>query len=493
MAEKDAGAEEITLPAFTFEDGKIDVTQASGPDFTDQIVTPPGDEEIAAYLRKVELAIKESKFGTVDVQDFKDFSTTGAPVQEGEYLFRVESAHLKLATSVLDGIVARSSQAATTVTLFSDRAKFAAFIYPTFAEILLKTTAPITNVPAGHEVAFALDQQVLGEVAWRFSTDAIIALKYIAERRILEIRGDVNLNINTWEPAQFPDHHRDLKEVPVSLGKIRPEGVAEAIRFLSSYAHRNDLQPQFALVDIYPTSNPKRPRTDGHAMGRAVGGDLTAIAAYESPDLAALEFRIIYSAIPVVLNVLSRLHPDHTQLFKVGNYILFRDQNLYFGLTWTDLRFPVSVDAFLAPKSSEYVVVNRHKLLRALSKVAVVNLNPNLPVRLTLSGHGGLATLRLETRNSAGKISYDLLEVSRRSTDPQAPPIGFEFPELDFSASLTPLRHAVERLKTADVVLEPLTETLRVGDIQDKAQAYCILPITQTKRRDEAASSNSHR
>ena len=150
MAEKDAGAEEITLPAFTFEDGKIDVTQASGPDFTDQIVTPPGDEEIAAYLRKVELAIKESKFGTVDVQDFKDFSTTGAPVQEGEYLFRVESAHLKLATSVLDGIVARSSQAATTVTLFSDRAKFAAFIYPTFAEILLKTTAPITNVPAGH-------------------------------------------------------------------------------------------------------------------------------------------------------------------------------------------------------------------------------------------------------------------------------------------------------------------------------------------------------
>src|SRR6476620_3919781 len=115
MAEKVAAAEEITPPVFTFEASKIDVTQASGPDFTDQIVTPPG-EETAAYLRKIELAIKKDKFGTVDVQDFKDFNTTGDPVQDGEFLFRVESAQLIQAASILDGIViAGSSEAAIKV------------------------------------------------------------------------------------------------------------------------------------------------------------------------------------------------------------------------------------------------------------------------------------------------------------------------------------------------------------------------------------------
>jgi hypothetical protein len=298
---------------------------------------------------------------------------------------------------------------------------------------------------------------------------------------------------HSWE-AHSPSH----------VTRLHPHALRRALSLARPATHKDSLQPNLSVVNI--------------SAGRLRTGRPEAAIIVADPLLAETTLGIDAADVEALSWVLSRLHPDRTELidtqdqqivrddvialiidkpghggrpgispnywlwyvdptswysmtgfFRSGPCLLLRDQNFALGVVGSASRcFPV--DHLLKEEAAEWILANRHDLIDALSKLAVARIDPDLLVQFVLKGRGGDAALTLTTVDRSGKKSRAIMRVSRRC------PIetSFDFPDLDFVVRLAPMLETVKFIETANVLFEPLPKFLRLVNSNEDSQAYAI-------------------
>jgi len=429
-----------------------------------------------SYLRRLDLELKEGAFGQADIEDFSDFNNVGRAVEDGKYSFTAESKFLKQAASILNEI---GGAEAVRVTVFPDRLKLAAANTAAFVETLIPTVVnPAVKLPADETVAFILEKRKLIAMAQSLRRDAMITFEYLAQRRNLIIRGDDGvLNYPTLEVRHPPDYHNNCG-IPKLLGELDPAALREAIRFLTMYVIRDDLQQNLSVIDFHPAA-PALPRDAHHTeTGRGVTGSASAIGVYDCTRLPRVPLRIRYNVVNVAAQLLARFHPERTRLFRAGNFFLLRDQNLYLGFDATDYSFP-AVEQILAARADSHILIPREELDRHLLQLSIVNSDASTPVRWLLAGVGNSASLILEVSDIAGRVSHCALTVARRANDEFVARGGrpADLPDLDFTVNLAALKSTIAYSKTAHVLLEFIGNALRIIAATADAQAIAMLTV----------------
>ncbi|RPJ50213.1 MAG: hypothetical protein EHJ95_07560, partial [Methanobacteriota archaeon] len=276
-------------------------------------------DDVGEVMAAIDLEMKESGFGGIDIADFTDFNKTGEFTEQGTHTFSVEARHLFQATNVMRLIaqVGSRNEATVKLTIFRDRLKLASANKVAFAENLIKLATP-SNVEDGHEIAFVFDGNILAAIAKNLSAGGVINFNYNATTRVLSIQeGSTTLNLTTKTSVDFAEFHKQIGQ-PVEVGKFDPLAMRSALLYLELFAYRDDSQRSMGVINI-----------DGgqpiEGEGRVYGGSHNGIAIYESPGLANIKLRIPNSAIKAIQRIVARMHPEESHMFTAGHFVIFRD------------------------------------------------------------------------------------------------------------------------------------------------------------------------
>jgi hypothetical protein len=434
----------------------------------DQKLTP-------AKLRRIAFAEKEAAFPEACVDDLTQLNTIGEIPSEGEYSFAIAAKQLAEAEPIIEAVASVTrDEPPSKFLLTRDRVKIVVANRACFAQIVLRPVVPVSDI-ADREIEFLIEQRTLLEMARRLSSGSL-SFKYVPSRRCLDVNAS---NVDLVLPARLDGFVEHIFRIPPKeIKKVSPVRFINALEFVSFYANRDYAHPTLFQIEVQPETIASAAYLEGRELGVAVAGSHRGLGIFDCPDLAGFDFIMpIQPVLSALTGVLWRLHFDHAHLLNFEDYVLLRDQNVSFGFRKGGSRF-FEIKRFFSEKADELVVAPRQEIVSILKKLAVVDPDLELLVRVTLTGDGIYGNLKLEVRDRAGRKSFDAVEVCRRSTNPVLPLITHEFPKIEFCVSLSMLLRTLQHLNSEKIWLEPLVKRVRVHDLRKSAHACAILPLS---------------
>lgn len=440
------------------DDLVVDTAALGFDDFASMVES----DDVDATLNNIEMEMKETGFGQVEVTDFTDFNRSGRFIEKGSFEFTVEARYLHGGANIMQlvGKVGARNDNVVKIIVMGDRLKLSSYNKVAFSEFLIPTAGK-TSIEDGKEIAFVFDLNILQKLAKNLAAGGIINFVYNANRRELSIsEGSTNLILTTRPDVEFAEFHSQI-DTPTLVGQFDPLELRQALKYLQIFSQRDDTQKQMGIVNV----DGGIPSAD---KGRAYGGSHNGIAVYESKGLANIKrLRIPNPAIDPIQKIIARMHPESSHMFTAGKFIILRDQNLYLGFEHTEYSFP-EVDRVLEQELTDKFSLTRANLLAALQKLSIVNSNIEATVRMTLTGIGTAANLKLEMPDNSGKISSDSIPVSRE--------LKYEQDHV-FEVHIAVLKRTLDHFKTENVILEPTAKSILVCDDAADYNATTVLTL----------------
>lgn len=382
--------------------------------------------------------LASGSFAAVDISDFREFQTRDVIVDDGSFVFVVEQRPLRLASTLISQTAKAGSCnfRACKITLYNNKIRVATGHANAFCEVFIKTHEEVEGITEGSEPSFIFDHVILNRIASTF-IDAVITFSLDAKRGLLRIHsGETHIELATVSAAEFPDYHQKLGE-PEVIGAINPEKYREAIKYNSLFARKDDVNLSMSQIDI--------------RNGLAISGSHAAIGVFSNEAIKALDVKIRYDVIGLMDKILATLNPEKTMVYSLGQHILFRDENLFFGIEIPKAPFPAA-ETILKEEREDTTLVQRSTILSSLYKLSVVNTDHDLQVRVLLENSMDSTRLTLETQDPAGRTSRDVLEARRQpSRTIKSTPA---YQPVDCYANLSSMVKIFEHFKTPNVALE---------------------------------------
>lgn len=329
-------------------------------------------------------------FKNRDVNDFGDFNASLYTTDAGEYSFSVDQKLLKEVVKVLN--VASHNNIVFGVQVFKNKVKFHVFNQNIFSEIFIPAVSEIEDTKE-ESVSFLIEKDLLNKVASRFG-DSKIHFVYKAEINSLVVSsGNTRLELNLFKGNKPVNYHAKLKS-PDCIGKINPDSLRDAVKYISYFVRRDDRKKNLSQADSQ--------------RGMLYGGSHSSVGIYTS-SLFNFAFNIKYDNLSYLYRVLPYFNKENTYLFNTENYYILRDENIYFGFEKSIYRFP-PVDKFLSAKiSKEKFIVSRGELLDSLNKLSIAILKDRSFIKIGISGLMDNLVCELFVRDTTGKVSSDKL------------------------------------------------------------------------------------
>lgn len=397
-----------------------------------------------------------------DLTDFSDFEARDDVTDSGVYDFRVEQRYLKEATRATKLTVGGSKDAYTTaqITVFTNRMRIRTFNLSAFTEVILPLVGEAVGVEAGGEVSFIFDHGVLTKIA-NSIVDSEISFHLVADKSYLEVSaGKTKLALSTKESVSFVGYHSRLGK-GVHLSSLNPKALGDALEFSSLFVKKDVVQANFSLSDT----------RDGHV----IGGSASSFGVYRSEALKGVNLKVRFETLAILSKVLPRFNESNTHLFEFGEYYVIRDEMLYFGWKKCSFAFP-PIEAFFATPPKDFALIPRASFLNSLDRLAVVSVDKDLLVTLSVNGSGADSTLCLSTKDESGRVSGDALQVFRGASDDG---VGSDFSPWSFSIHLGQLCRSLNHFGSANVRVELIQRNagsaICLQDVGDGFHASTVL------------------
>lgn len=381
--------------AFTLGEG-----QGGMDDFSDLV------EGGAAATDALKEELAASSFGSLDINDFHDFSAKDYVPTTGEYRFALEQKWLREGTSVIrqvSSVAARGNFGGMKVTLYKGKIRLATFSQSAFCEIFLPVFQGLADLE--QEVSFIFDQGVMAKIASSFG-DAIIEFTFFAEKSLLEIKsGNTKLELSTFPPEDFVDYHAKLG-TPQPIARLDPVIFKNALKYANQFVRKDDISANLSIVDV--------------RNGLVIGGSYASVGLFTAKALEGLNFKVKFEALATLEKLLGRMHQTNTRLFDAGSFYMIRDENMYFGFEKSQFEFP-AVDSFQNAEMGESLLVQRPDLINSLNKLSVVSIDRDMLVRLQIEGLGKDVRFELSTADASGRRSTDRISGFRSTEGGRTP------------------------------------------------------------------------
>lgn len=360
------------------------------------------EENIPVTEEPIEKTSKKEYKGSF--KDLKDFIYKSESPKENTFSFTVKQAHLKEATR----FVLLSSQPKLTpnplrLTLSSDNLKIASFNPYSFTEYMIPVTTSYKNKTP---LRFIFDLNILYKIASTFTEESIEFLLDPAKSLCTIKAGRTNLEISLYPDTEFIDFGNRISQQKY-LASISPVALRQAIVFIYPFSAKDDLQPNFSLIEV--------------RNGMALGGTSVSLLTMTSPRFQGYSIKLRYELLTSLEKALQFLDEQNTALFESETHYVIRDGNSLFGFEKTPHSFIDITPILNAPKSGRRLVIPRDILQNTLRRLSVVSLDKKLPVTVTYKGINNDATMTLVTEDQAGKQSRDTIQISvkdENNTDP---------------------------------------------------------------------------
>lgn len=425
----------------------------------------------AEVLAEVNESMKTGEFGSLDVNDFTDFSVSDYTPSEGEYTFSVEQKWLRESTGVMKMVSAISSRGqggGLKVTLYRGKIRLSTFNQAAFGEIFLPVFSGLRDLE--QEVSFIFDLGVLAKIASSFG-DAVIGFTYDAGKSLLTLQaGQTRLELSTYPPEDFVNYHDKLEE-PTLISRLDPVAFKSALKYAGTFVKKDDISANLAIVDIRD--------------GLVIGGSASSVGLYSSKFLEGLNFKVKYEVLGVLEKLLARFHATNTHLFDAGNFYLLRDENMFLGFEKSQFEFP-SVDTFRNAELVESLLVPRPELIGSLNKLSVVSIDRDMQVCMSINGSGKDVEFSLSTTDSSGRKSTDRLQAHRSAEGDFTPA---DLKKQVFYVGLHALLKICGHFETANIAIkmnkEGATRAIFIEDGDDETYSARTVMIVMTPEQME--------
>lgn len=434
---------------------------------------PMGNVDSGDSAEGVEVrnALRDSVAAT-DLSDFTDFDARDDITGEGEFEFSVEQRFLKEATRSTKLTVGGSKDAYTTAqcTVFKDRMRIRTFNLSAFTEVIVPLSGEAVNVEDGGEVTFIFDNVVLTRLADTI-VGGVITFVLDAGKSLLEVHsGKTKLVLSTKERAAFVEYHSRLGR-GVHVSAVNPQALKAALEFSTLFVKKDKVQLNYSLAEV--------------RGGSVVGGSAASFGVYRSEGLEGFSLKVPFETLGILPKVLPRFNADNTHLFEFGDWYVLRDEALYFGWKKTSFAFP-PVDRFFANPPDDFVLIPRSVFLNSLDRLSLVSANKELMVKLGVSGSGAEASLYLSTKDDAGRVSGDAMQVFRGAVDEGK---GSAFEPWEFSIHLGQLCRSLNHFSTANVRVEVIRGAAGGAIcLQDMGESYAASTVLAALRENGTAT-----
>lgn len=343
----------------------------------------------------------KSSFGSVEIKNLKEFQADSECPSSGEYRFTVEHSHFKEAiTAVRMTSSMKSNPNPVRLILSKDTLRVSTFNPFSFSEYIIPLVQPVEL--GGKALRFIFDYNILSKIATTFTED-VLELCVLPEKSLCKITaGKTNLEISTYPDSDFADFQGKLKSMKLK-GKIIPDIVRKAIQFIYPFTVKNDLQPNFSLIEIRD--------------GQAIGGTPFSIVTMTSKQFEGVSLKIKYDFLVGMEKTLQFFDQKNTHLFESEDYYIIRDGNMMCGFEKTPYQFLNIKPIVGAAKIDKRLMVPRDILQSSLQKLSVVSIDKKLPVNMTYKINGDESSMTLMTEDATGKQSKDTISLTARGYD----------------------------------------------------------------------------
>ena len=249
----------------------------------------------------------------------------------GEYSFRMDGgAFQRLLALVRCTFVDVSRQGLLTclVKLSVSRVslRVQAYDFATFCETTLPLMEAPTDIAHEQPISFVVSFSDLDTAGQAIDGD--VAMTYRPEqKRINLVAGNFERPLIALSAEKFTDFGAEKIGAidPTSRRPIDPLLLKRAIGYVAPAVKENDIQKCFGILEL--------------RGGRAMGGELGAVAIFTAAKLNGLNMHIRRPFIDSVATVLPMLDGE-AALFETQNFYIVRDRSTAFGFEKSDASFP---------------------------------------------------------------------------------------------------------------------------------------------------------
>ena len=440
-------------------DPTMEIEEGSTPSFVEQAEQQINDADVVTSDKKVSESLKKTNFAKLNISDLSEFQIPSIAPVEGEYQFTVEQGHLKeaiLSTKMTS--ITKNTPNPARLTLSKDKLRVSTFNPSSFSEYIIPLLKPAENVQDGESIRFIFDHNILTKIANTFTEDVIVMRVFPKQQLCKVIAGKTNLEISIYPDSEFADFQGRLQS-SVLKNKIYPETIRKAIQFIYPFSMRDDLKPNFSMIEIRD--------------GMAVGGTTIALATVTSQFFKDTNLKIRYELLMGLEKVLQFFDSDNTYLFESETHYIIRDENVMCGFEKTPYTF-LDINGILqAPRSTKTLLIPRDILQNTLQKLSVVSVDRKLPVTISYRGLNNDATMTLMTQDSTGKQSKDTISIAVKdsSTEPNTD-------EHTFKVTLNALLKAISNHDVPNIELFEIEgQAVLLEDIYEDNRYLTILSI----------------
>ena len=347
----------------------------------------------------------KKEFSRTSIKDLKEFQIVSSSPSTGEYSFTLQQSYLKEAS----GFVRLTSQPKLTpnplrFTLTSSTLSVSSFNPFSFSEYIIPVT---TSYKEEKPVRFIFDLNILLKIASTFNEETI-EFNLNPQKQLCTVKaGRTNLEISIYPDSEFTDFQNRIAQQKY-VNAINPTALRQAICFIYPFSAKDDLQPNFSLIEV--------------RNGMALGGTQVSLLSMTSSKFNGYSLKLRYELLQALEKALQYLDEGNTSLFESDTHYVIRDGNSMIGFEKTPYSFIDISPILSAPKSTRRLVIPRDVFQNTLQRLSVVSLDRKLPVLITYRGLNNDATMTLVTEDQAGKQSRDTISISVRDTDTKADP-----------------------------------------------------------------------
>ncbi|MFA5071280.1 MAG: hypothetical protein WC511_02805 [Candidatus Pacearchaeota archaeon] len=371
-----------------------------------EMMTPQNADEslsgVDSTSRAIVQELKDKYYENKDLLDFSEFRDIGKYPSSGKYPFALDLSYLQYACGVLKNIVSSGTtlNKNVKVVIFKNQLKISGFNSEGFAEVLIPLS---TNTCFDKNYFFVIELSHFQKLVASFEK-RVINFCYVPEKYLLQVvSGQTQVDLPTEPEVSFTEYSKSIKEIKDLEKQVNPQILKTALSYMSlcSSTETSQNDNPFGIVECRD--------------GALVGGNGSYLGLFKSDLFVNNPLKIRHESISTINKILPYFS-SKTRLFLTENYYLFRDQNVFFGISIPSLKFP-SLKNLLSEDPVDSYTVLRETLLKSLIKISVASLDRNNLVKLTVTPTGSSTTLLLELKEGVRASSKDVINISRSRPD----------------------------------------------------------------------------
>ncbi len=361
------------------------------------------------------------------------------------------------------------------ITLFRTRLRVQKSNEQSFAEytIPLAEHSPSLTTERDFPVAFLFNHTRLLRIVRRFPEQMeTVEFTYLPTTQ--------TLTFHTEDPedpptiSRFRDYRHLIPPNPHRLGPVNPVVLGHAVSYAAVFAQENETTAALNMIEL--------------RGGTMYGGTRLHMGAMDLAELRGLDLKIKFDFIKPLEQMLTRFNAGATYLYETEQFIILRDESLFYGFARYSFSFPHIEDMYQHP-SDNHVLVPRNQLSTSLALLAAVLNHEDRLVEVSVTGEAMDARLNLITREPSGKPCRDYLRV-RRQVNPDHKKSAF--PAWHFYVDLAVWQKLVDEFDSTNVTLEVLNNKVHfVRDTKGPLNARSLLDFLTPAQVRTLAEQNA--